>query len=221
MQNLNQRARNCKLFIENVENDVLPALVDLGKQQAPIFARVKSEGLRAQKNRLVAQASHDKLLERYGRICGEAERLSTQMYTSQEYPPQERSKLAAKLINTCHDATTAEDSYSKAVTGLNDANKEYHVSIGAVVDALEELELSRHLCVKEAMTKFTVYRASWLRSVQYDQEGSMLVFDGMSGKADLDKFVDAYRSERPRAVDLVRVHWWQVIICFCLFLHLL
>lgn len=83
-----------------------------------------------------------------------------------------------RALAQIQELQTAEKHYSRCIQVGNDTKRVYGSQMKVILKSLEDMDLKRLACFKDALRKLMVYQTSGLRNVQYDLDLTIKVTKG-------------------------------------------
>ncbi|CDJ34557.1 uncharacterized protein EMH_0020980 [Eimeria mitis] len=85
------------------------------------------------------------------------------------------SPFCARCIRLCVEARQAEEAYVASVQALQQRSKMTRERVQSILSCLEEMDVKRMQCLRDALTRAGVFVAANLRHMQYDLDRSIQV----------------------------------------------
>ncbi|CDI73975.1 hypothetical protein, conserved [Eimeria praecox] len=172
-------------------------------------------------------------MEKYLRCSKMAAAAAETAQASLSMLPSTKTELALQCIRLCVEARQAEEAYVASVQvrllsslipfiqclclsvvlmylpycdcALQQRSKATRERVQSILACLEEMDLKRMQCLRDALTRAGVFVAANLRHMQYDLERSIQSVEGVDPEKDLRDFVDERRPHTPPSLSLPTV----------------
>ncbi|CDJ42971.1 hypothetical protein, conserved [Eimeria tenella] len=187
-----------------VGNEFPPAIIY-------VYVQVKVDAAEAQRRNHLAAVEHQRAMEKYLRCSKLAVAAAETAQASLSLLPSTKTELALQCIRLSVEARQAEEAYVIAVQALQQRSAATRDRVRSILSCLEEMDLKRMQCLKDALTRAGVFVAANLRHMQYDLERCIQSVEGVDPESDLREFVDERRLQTHLNVSLPTVEKWTVL----------
>ncbi|CDJ36514.1 uncharacterized protein EMH_0088620 [Eimeria mitis] len=150
-------------------------------------------------------------MEKYLRCSKMAAAAAETAQASLTMLPTTKTELALQCIRLCVEARQAEEAYVASVQALQQRSKMTRERVQSILSCLEEMDVKRMQCLRDALTRAGVFVAANLRHMQYDLDRSIQSVEGVDPERDLQDFVDDRRLQTPPRLSLPTVEKWTVL----------
>ncbi|CAK9044177.1 unnamed protein product [Durusdinium trenchii] len=195
MSNLQHRAEQCAVLAEEIDQDVADTVERMLEQHAEVSRRMHLDGVSLMRHWHSANQGVDGAEERYLQACSAAELEAVQCAAFSALKPGEWKQLAERTIRASRQAVAAEKDFQKAFHKFNTSVDLQEKQMAAVLDAAQDMEEKRAMCLQDAVMKIAVFDTSWLRNVQYDIDSGVQALEDSDSLQDLQAFMQRNRSK--------------------------
>ncbi|OEH75746.1 hypothetical protein cyc_05785 [Cyclospora cayetanensis] len=209
---LGNSAAQAKEMSDALRRDVVASTLDRTiENHAQVLNQLKLDAAEIQRRNHVAAMEHQRAMEHYLRCSKMAVAAAETAQASQSLLPSTKTELALQCIRLCVEARQAEEAYAASVEKMQHRSKLSRERVQGIVRCLEEMDLKRMHCLRDALTRAGVFVAANLRHMQYDLERSIQAVEAVDPKADLQEFIDGRISQTPSSVSPPTVEKWTVL----------
>lgn len=209
---LGNSALQAKELCDALRRDVVASTLERTiENHAQVLKQVKLDAAEAQRRNHLAAMEHQRAMEKYLRCSKMAAAAAETAQASLSMLPSTKTELALQCIRLCVEARQAEEAYVASVQALQQRSKATRERVQSILACLEEMDLKRMQCLRDALTRAGVFVAANLRHMQYDLERSIQSVEGVDPEKDLRDFVDERRPHTPPSLSLPTVEKWTVL----------
>eukprot|EP00919_Chromeraceae_sp_WS-2016_P062223 GHVR01147343.1.p1 GENE.GHVR01147343.1~~GHVR01147343.1.p1 ORF type:complete len:303 (+),score=49.72 GHVR01147343.1:26-910(+) len=202
VDSLKKRLHNCatqsRVFTSAVKDDVLHQLESTAKNHSNVLKKLYSDSDKSHQYLQSASDNHDKALNKYFKLCTEAESASYLLEESDMQMNQPLRPQTVRAFQLRKDAYSAEDLYVTSVESYNEALKSNSKSMFDVLGVMQDIEKKRILCMKDAFRKLIVYEMAKLRNDQYDINDTVNAVESVDYRDDIYQFIIAHKTNYAR-----------------------
>ncbi|KAF4651781.1 hypothetical protein FOL47_000181 [Perkinsus chesapeaki] len=196
---LTHRAEQSKQLATDLAGEVVPPLTGTLRQHGQVYQRIRVDGLKLSSGLHEQYRLHDDIVLRYDKAAKRADHLMVDLEADGSNDPGSRLRLAVAAGEAARLASGCEEDYKKAVHEVNAERQRFVAHMDVIMDALQDMEVKRERCFKDALRKTVVYDAAWLRNVEYDLNQAIPGVEGVDPEKDTAEFARSRYAKRSEA----------------------
>ncbi|EER08382.1 conserved hypothetical protein [Perkinsus marinus ATCC 50983] len=194
------RAEQSRQLASDLAGEVVPSLRGTLKQHGQVYQRIRADGMKLSTALQEQYRLHDETVLRYDEAAQRADHLMRELALDTTHDPSSRLRLAIAAAESSRLASGCEESYKKAVHKVNTERQRFVAHMDIIMDALQDMEVKRERCFKDALRKTLVFDMAWVRNVEYDLNRVIPIAEEVDPEGDTAQFARERYAERARLV---------------------
>ncbi|KAF4759418.1 hypothetical protein FOZ63_028836, partial [Perkinsus olseni] len=194
------RAEQSRQLAGDLAGEVVPSLGGTLKQHGQVYQRIRVDGMKLAASLQEQYRLHDETVLRYDDAAQRADHLMKDLAADTTHDPSSRLRLAVTAAEAARLASGCEEDYRKAVHKVNTERQRFVAHMDIIMDALQDMEVKRERCFKDALRKTLVYDAAWIRNVEYDLNQAIPGAEAVDPEGDTGQFARDRYARRAEAI---------------------
>ncbi|KAF4710499.1 hypothetical protein FOZ62_025163, partial [Perkinsus olseni] len=194
------RAEQSRQLAGDLAGEVVPSLGGTLKQHGQVYQRIRVDGMKLAASLQEQYRLHDETVLRYDDAAQRADHLMRDLAADTTHDPSSRLRLAVTAAEAARLASGCEEDYRKAVHKVNTERQRFVAHMDIIMDALQDMEVKRERCFKDALRKTLVYDAAWIRNVEYDLNQAIPGAEAVDPEGDTGQFARDRYAKRAQAI---------------------
>ncbi|KAF4695585.1 hypothetical protein FOZ60_004082 [Perkinsus olseni] len=194
------RAEQSRQLAGDLAGEVVPSLGGTLKQHGQVYQRIRVDGMKLAASLQEQYRLHDETVLRYDDAAQRADHLMRDLAADTTHDPSSRLRLAVTAAEAARLTSGCEEDYRKAVLKVNTERQRFVAHMDIIMDALQDMEVKRERCFKDALRKTLVYDAAWIRNVEYDLNQAIPGAEAVDPEGDTGQFARDRYARRAEAI---------------------